>query len=86
MCSMKTVIYTRKANKDLVKIPAHTADRIRAKVEQYAKNPTELANNIKKLQGYPYYRLRVGDYRVVFDENGRVIEVIAVKPRGGAYK
>ncbi|WP_330950864.1 type II toxin-antitoxin system RelE family toxin [Burkholderia thailandensis] len=40
------------------------------------------------MAGQPGYRLRVGDWRVLYEiEDGRVvIVVLAVKPRGGAYK
>jgi mRNA interferase RelE/StbE len=45
-----------------------------------------MTNNIKKLQGEDSYRLRIGDWRVIFDENDVVIEVIKVGPRGDIYK
>jgi len=32
-----------------------------------------------------YFRLRVGDWRVVFSENGEIIAVIRIAPRGRAY-
>jgi len=32
------------------------------------------------------YRLRVGDWRLLFTETGEVITVIKVAPRGGAYQ
>jgi len=42
--------------------------------------------DVKKLQGYKTaYRLRVGDYRILFDMDGE-IEIIDVLPRGAAYK
>ena len=57
---------------------ANRAVTIRAKIEAYAADPTSQANNVKKLQGRDGYRLRVGDYRVIF-------EVLDVGPRGGIY-
>ena len=43
--------------------------------------------DIGKLQGYESkYRLRVGDYRVIYDQIGCDIEIRTVLPRGGAYK
>ena len=43
---------------------------IRAKIAQYAADPASLANNVRKLQGREGCRLRVGDWRVIFDETG----------------
>jgi len=44
------------------------------------------AGDVKKLKGYSNaYRLRVGDYRILFDMNGK-IEITNILPRGEAYK
>lgn len=42
--------------------------------------------DVKKLQGQPYYRLRVGDYRVLFNQSGIIIEIIKIDNRGQVYK
>lgn len=43
--------------------------------------------DIKKLKGYTTkYRLRVGDYRIIFDLSDNVITIGSVLPRGSAYK
>lgn len=44
------------------------------------------ASDVKKLTGQPYYRLRVGDYRVIFTRNGNIIEVAKIDNRGQVYK
>ena len=36
--------------------------------------------------GQPYYRLRVGDYRIIFDKNGTVISIYKIDNRGEVYK
>jgi mRNA interferase RelE/StbE len=43
---------------------------------------------VKRLQGEPYYRLRVGDWRVIFDRQDavKIIAIELIKPRGDAYK
>lgn len=61
------------------------AERILSKIEAYAANPASLANNIKALQGSTALRLRVGEYRVVFEENEREIIVTKIGPRGSVY-
>lgn len=69
-----------------MRMPANTARLIRAKIDQYANDPASLANNVKALKGEPgIHRLRVGDWRVVFSEDGSVIAVIRIAPRGRAY-
>jgi mRNA interferase RelE/StbE len=83
---MKRVTYSRDALRVLARIPANTARLIRAKIDQYAADPTSLGNNVKALKGEPgYYRLRVGDWRTLFLEDGVVLLVTRIAPRGSAY-
>jgi len=44
--------------------------------------------DVKKLKGYEYYRLRVGDFRVIFTKNDEelVILVIDIENRGQVYE
>ena len=83
---MRDVTYSRDASKVLLRMPTNTARLIRGKIEQYAAEPLSLANNVKALQGRPgYYRLRVGDWRVIFSETMQVVAVERIAPRGSAY-
>ncbi len=81
---MKQIAYTKAALRTLQKIPATTAARIRKKISEYAADPSSQANNVKALQGRVGVRLRVGDWRVIM-EDGVVLEVIEIGPRGGVY-
>jgi mRNA interferase RelE/StbE len=81
---MKKVVYTPRANNAL-RQHANRASLIMSKVRQYADDPTAQANNVKKLKGRPDFRLRVGDYRVVFSETEDTITVHDIGPRGGIY-
>jgi mRNA interferase RelE/StbE len=83
---MKQVAYTATAVRQLAKMDRQDARRIRDKIEQYATSPDRLANQIKRLQGSPFYRLRVGDYRVIFDEDGKVLTIIAVGQRREIFR
>ena len=79
--------YTKAAAKALTKMPANTAQLIRGKIRQYAADPASLANNIKKLRGREdEYRLRVGDWRVILTQDGVILNVLKVRPRGSAYE
>ena len=67
-------------------MPANTARLIRSKLDQYAADPESLANNVKAMQGAAgYYRLRVGDWRVIFTQTMEVVAVERIAPRGSAY-
>ena len=62
-----------------------TAARIIEKVEQLAVDPASLANNIQRLKGGDgMMRLRVGDWRVIY-QDGIVLKIFRIAPRGSAY-
>ncbi len=83
---MSRIVYSKGAVKTLTRMPANTARLIRSKIEQYASDPKSLANNVKALQGIDgHFRLRIGDWRVIFSEACEVIAVIRIAPRGAAY-
>ena len=82
---MREVVWSRSALRTMRALPANLARRIRSKVDQYAAEPGTLANNVTAMKGSPYVRLRVGDWRVILDDQGRVLQVVKVGPRGGVY-
>jgi mRNA interferase RelE/StbE len=78
---------------DLV-ISEEARDQLRALPKSVRKNmgrrldalQNNLSGDVKKLTAHqPKYRLRVGSYRVLFQLEGRVIFVYAVKHRREAY-
>lgn len=83
---MKEVEYTRRAIRDLAKLPGKDAKRITSKIDQYASAPEELANNITEMKGTQGKRLRIGNYRVLFDENDTVLTIFRVRKRADAYR
>jgi len=83
---MKRIAYSKVALATLARIPTDVSALIRSKIDQYATDPRSFANNVKALKGEPgMYRLRVGDWRVVFSEDGSVIAIIRVASRGNVY-
>jgi mRNA interferase RelE/StbE len=40
---------------------------------------------VKTLSGRTGVRLRVGDWRVILDDQGDVLDVLKIGPRGGVY-
>lgn len=67
-------------------MPRSLSKRIMDKVEQYAADPASQGNNVTALTGSPYIRLRVGDWRVIMDDRGNVLDVLEIGTRGGIYK
>jgi mRNA interferase RelE/StbE len=72
-----------RAVKDLKDLPRAAQRRIVAKIEGLRDN---LAGDVKKLTNFtPEYRLRVGDYRVLFEVEENRVVVYRVVHRKDAY-
>jgi mRNA interferase RelE/StbE len=82
-----SVEFSREAVKALMRMSRDQAQRIRRKIDELARDPRNAAN-VKKLTEHPGYRLRVGDWRVVYllFEDRLVIHVVRIAPRGEVYK
>ncbi|MFA5873471.1 MAG: type II toxin-antitoxin system RelE/ParE family toxin [Anaerolineales bacterium] len=85
---MYKITYTTQAAKSLLKMPRNTANLIREKLGQIANDPFASIPNSKKLQGRPGYRLRVGEWRVIYEINKNEVMIIVMKiaPRGEVYR
>lgn len=71
------------AIKDLKLLNSKDAVKIIAKIEDMESG---LKGDIKKLTNFtPEYRLRVGNYRVLFEIDNEVITIYAIKHRREAY-
>ncbi len=74
---------------DELRIPKDQASKILSAIEKILGNfdPKQRTPQIKKLTDSSRWRLRVGDYRVIFIPNFKtqVIEVLSVVQRGNAY-
>jgi mRNA interferase RelE/StbE len=81
------VTFSRTARKELEPLPRQLVERIFPKIESLALQPRP--SGCKKLKGAQnLWRIRVGDYRVVYsvDDSGRSIDIIAVRHRSEAYR
>lgn len=85
---MYKIAYTKEAQKSLLKMPQNTARLIREKLDVVAVDPYATHPNAKKLQGREGYRLRVGDWRVVYriENEQLIIIVLKVASRREVYK
>ena len=80
---MKTIRYTKAAMKSIQRMQPKRRNAIIAKIEAFAAGETV---DLKKLQGSPYFRIRVGSDRIILDDQGLIVMVIDAGPRGGIYK
>jgi len=75
------------ASKELRKLPKQIIEKIIAAVDGLAKDPRP--SDVRKLTATEnVYRIRVGDYRVIYNifDKRLVIEIIRVRNRKEAYK
>jgi len=68
-------------------MPVKEAALVRTKIRELALDPFA-THDVKKLAGRPGYRLRVGEWRVIYEiEEGEIIiSILKIAPRGGAYR
>ena len=81
---MKAVHYTADAARAL-KRHANMAARIMTVVQEYARGDGAHANQVIAPKGSSALRLRVGDFRVIFEETETSLTITAVGPRGNIY-
>ena len=82
---MFSIDYSKAARKALKAMPRNTARLIMEKVDALATDPMATNNTVKKLTNHPGYRLRVGNWRIVYliHEQALLIAVVRIAPRGG---
>ena len=81
--ALYSIEFKPQAIKDCRKIPKNQVKKIFYQIEmlQY-----DLKGNVKKLTNFtPEYRLRVGNYRVLFEIIGDIITIFRIKHRKNAY-
>lgn len=82
------IIFTKQAAKSLRRLPRNLVQLIREKLAQIAVNPYGQHNNVTKLQNRPGYRLRIGDWRVIYEikDDQLIILVLKIGSRGEVYE
>ena len=78
------IIFKPRAFKDGEKIPKQMRGRI---FEKITLLENDLTGNVKHLTDFfPEYRLRVGDYRILFEIEGDRVVVYRIRHRKDVYK
>lgn len=80
------IIWSESAAKKLKKLDKTVAKRIFKKVSERSKNPFH--SDVTKTVGDPYFRLRIGDYHVIFDIQNDMLRILIlnVGHRKNVYK
>jgi mRNA interferase RelE/StbE len=82
------IVFAKEAQRTLLRLPRNTAILIREKLQLLALDPYAPNSNIKKLQNRPGYRLRVGDWRIIYEIQHDVLAILVIKiaKRGEVYR
>lgn len=80
------VSFTRQAFKELEKIPEPFYSKIKLALYYLKDNPRPIG--YIKLKGREGYRIRIGDYRVIYNifDKELVVDVIRIGNRGSIYE
>ena len=80
------LLVARTAYKQLLKIPFKIRSRIESRIEKLANSP--FSKKSKKLSNRPGYRIRIGDYRIIYfiDKKKKTITVLSASHRKNAYR
>ena len=70
------VILARSARKQMQRISGETEIRVLAKLSELEANPRP--PGCKKLKNRDAWRIRVGDYRVIYEIHDKMLQVIVV--------
>jgi len=76
------------ASKKLEKLNAKERLRITDKIMELSYDPDSKTLDIKKLAGEECWRLRVGNWRIIYDKDDivKIIRIERIKSRGDVYK
>jgi mRNA interferase RelE/StbE len=81
------ITFARSARKELQSFPVDVAERVLEKIESLAENARP--PGCKKLSGgMNLWRLRVGQYRIVYkiDDNAGIVDVVIIRHRRDVYR
>ena len=84
---MYDIYFKKQAEKELRKIDKQFINKIVDKIEELKEKPNPV-NSRKLVDSMMSYRLRVGDYRIIYqiEEEEKIITIIHIRHRKDAYK
>lgn len=80
------VLFKPSADRELQKLPPQIKDRVIRQLEALENTPRLVG--YKKLKARPGYRIRVGDYRVIYaiDDGAHIVRILAIGHRRDVYQ
>ena len=80
--------YKRRARNFLARLPTRNKSAIVDKLHELSQNPENGSLDVYPLKGREGFRLRVGQYRIIYtkQEHQLIIEIVEIRPRGDVYK
>jgi mRNA interferase RelE/StbE len=86
MEKLYSIEITATAKKQLTKLPFSISDKLIKAIQALAKNPRP--TGYKKLKGRPGYRIRKGDYRIIYEiyDTQLIVNVVTVGNRKEVYE
>ena len=80
--------YRHQARNYLARLPSTVKSKFIKKLHDIKENPDAPTPDIEKLKGSEEYRLRVGQYRIIYTryDDELIIEVVKIRSRGDIYK
>lgn len=79
------LLYTRRAEKDIKKLDPFTKNHVGKSLLKLQNNPSLYSEKLINPE-IGTYRFRIGDYRVIFDIEGKDIVILRVGHRKDIYK
>ncbi len=85
---MYNLLIKRQAKKKLQSLPVQARTRIAGQIQILGNDPDDKRLDLKKMKGQSSFRLRVGQWRVIFerDDAVRIISIEKIGVRGDVYK
>ena len=80
-----SIIFTTHAKKSIQKLPEKVKSRIEAALLRIQTRPFDF---VEKMINHPFFKLRVGEYRIILDirDNELIILVVEAGHRRNIYK
>jgi mRNA interferase RelE/StbE len=73
-----TINYKRSASEELIQLPSNIAYKVRSAINSLSENPRP--NGCIKLKGSASdYRIRIGNYRVIYTITDTILIVVVIK-------
>ena len=82
-----SITFAQSARRELERLRANVVSRIFPKIEALARNPPP--PGCRKLRGFEnLWRIRIGDYRVIYQvfDDEMVVDIVAMRHRTQAYR